>query len=218
MFVDRRDAGRQLAVKLSGFAGRVDVIVLALPRGGVPVAVEVARSLEVSMDVFLVRKLGVPGNRELAMGAIASGGIRVLNEDVISTLHIPDVAVEQVTAREEKELRRRERYLRGDGFSLDIDDHTVILIDDGMATGASMRAAVEALHTMRPTRVVVAVPTAPQEACDFFQRNHIDVFCVEKPVPFYGVGGSFQDFTQVNDEEVKNLLEEYRNIEGERDT
>ncbi|MFW6181749.1 MAG: phosphoribosyltransferase [Spirochaetota bacterium] len=214
MFKDRRDAGARLAVELSGFAGRVDVITLGLPRGGVPVAFEVARSLEVSLDVFLVRKLGVPGNPELAMGAVASGGIRVLNQEIVGALGIPEQAVEEATAREMEELRRREREFRGERPFPDVEGHTLLLIDDGLATGASMRAALKALETRGPARVVVAVPTAPHEVCDSFRREHVDVYCLENPVPFYGVGGSYENFEQQSDQEVKDLLEEYRRLSG----
>lgn len=217
MFKDRRNAGRQLAVELSGFAGRVDVIVLGLPRGGVPVAFEVANSLEVSLDVFLVRKLGVPGNPELAMGAVSSGGIRVLNEDIINSLGISGQAVEEATGREMDELRRRERSFRGDRTFPEVEGHTLILVDDGLATGASMRAAVKALETGDPKRIVVAVPTAPEDVCDSFRRDHVDVFSLENPVPFYGVGASYRNFEQTSEQEVKSLLEEYRRIESRRE-
>jgi predicted phosphoribosyltransferase len=209
MFRDRREAGKQLAVALSGFAGRVDVVVLGLPRGGVPVAFEVARSLDVFLEVFLVRKLGVPGNPELAMGAVASGGIRVLNQDIVGSLSIPEQAMEEATERETEELRRRERAFRGERPFPDVEGHILILVDDGLATGASMRAALRALGTRSPARTVVAVPTAPPDVCDSFRREQVDVYCLENPVPFYGVGGSYENFEQLSDQEVTRLLEEY---------
>ena len=186
-FQDRREAGRMLASRLSAYADRPDVVVLALPRGGVPVAYEVAKALHAPMDVFLVRKLGVPGHEEYAMGAMASGGVRVLNRDVVEALHIPNEVVEQVIAREQRELERREREYRGDRPFPDLRGKTVILVDDGLATGSTMLAAVMALRQKQPARIVVAVPVGSPETCDAF-RDHVDeIVCAITPDPLYGV-------------------------------
>jgi putative phosphoribosyl transferase len=207
-FLDRREAGRILASRLRQYAGRPDVLVLALPRGGVPVAFEVAQALGAPLDVFLVRKLGVPGYEEVAMGAIASGGVRVLNEDLIRQAGIPPSAVEAVTAREEEELRRRETAYRGSRPRVPIAGRTVILVDDGLATGASMKAAVAALRREGPARIVVAVPVAAAEACDEFRQDVEDVVCAATPEPFMAVGAWYEDFSQTTDTEVRRLLEE----------
>jgi predicted phosphoribosyltransferase len=183
------------------------VLVLALPRGGVPVAYEVARALDAPLDVFLVRKLGVPGHEELAMGAIASGGVRVLNEDVVHHLRIPDEAIEKVARREQQELERREREYRGDRPPPEVSGRTVILIDDGLATGSTMRAAVMALRQQRPARIIVAVPAAAESTCDEFRAEVDEVFCAITPEPFYAVGLWYEDFSQTTDEEVRDLLE-----------
>jgi predicted phosphoribosyltransferase len=217
MFSDRAEAGRKLAVALSGFAGRVDVLVLGLPRGGVVVAFEVARELDVDMDLFLVRKLGVPGNPELAMGAIASGGMRTLNEDVVQAYRIRQESIEQVTSKEKKELQRREKLYRGDRPFPDMEGHTILLIDDGLATGASMRAAVRALESRDPKKIVVAVPTGPAEVCDSFRSEGVETFCLETPEPFFGVGGSYRNFGQVTDQEVQKTMEENYNLEKKRE-
>jgi predicted phosphoribosyltransferase len=203
---DRREAGRYLAAKLADYAGRPDMLVLALPRGGVPVAYEVARALNVPLDVFLVRKLGVPGREELAMGAIASGGVRLLNEDVVRALRIPPDVIDQVTATERAELERREREYRGDRPAPDVRGKTVILIDDGLATGASMRVAVAALRQRHPARLVVAVPIAAPSTCDEFRNEVDEVICARTPDPFYAVGLWYEDFSQTTDEEVRDLL------------
>jgi putative phosphoribosyl transferase len=205
-FRDRAEAGRVLAGALASYAGRTDLIVLALPRGGVPVAFEVARALGAPLDVFLVRKLGLPGHEELAMGAIASGGIRLINEDVVRAYHVSDAQIESVSEAEERELSRRERSYR-DGRSLPpLHDRTVILVDDGLATGATMRAAVLALRQESPARIVVAVPVAAAETCEDFRSIVDDIVCAETPSPFYAVGLWYEDFAQTTDEEVHDLL------------
>lgn len=209
-FKDRRDAGRQLAHDLRSYAGRSDVLVLALPRGGVPVAYEVAQALGAPLDVFIVRKLGMPQYQELAIGAIASGGVRVLNEALIRTAGVSHVEIEAVTAAEERELSRRLRRYRGDRPLPDIAGRTVILIDDGLATGSTMQAAVTALRIERPAVIVVAVPTAPPETCDAFRNLVDEVVCAVTPEPFYGVGIWYQDFSQTTDEEVHELLDRAR--------
>ena len=208
LFTDRRDAGRTLAKQLSAYAGRPDVLVLALPRGGVPVAYEVARALDAPLDVFIVRKLGLPGHEELAIGAIASGGVRVLNEDIVRGLRIPDSVIDAVAQRELRELERRERAYRGDRPAPEAHGRTVILIDDGLATGASMRAAVAALRAQNPAEIIVAVPTAAPETCAALEPEVDKVVCATTPEPFYGVGRWYEDFSQTSDEEVRALLEE----------
>lgn len=208
LFKNRSHAGQRLAEELRHFAGRPNVLVLGLPRGGVPVAFEVAKALGAPLDVFLVRKLGVPGHEELAMGAIASGGTRVLNEDVTQALEIPDRVIDAVAAREQQELERRERLYRGDRPRPDFRGRTVILVDDGLATGASMRAAVEALRAQNPGRIVVAVPTAAPEICQSFEEVVDEIICTSTPQPFFGVGNWYEDFSQTSDEEVRDLLEE----------
>lgn len=207
-FQDRRDAGKRLALELARYANRSDVIVLALPRGGVPVAYEVARALHVPLDVFIVRKLGLPGREELAIGALASGGIRVLNHDVIRVLNVPDEVINLVAQREQQELQRREQLYRGERSMSEIANRTVILIDDGLATGASMRAAVAGVRTRHPDRIVIAVPTAAREVCDAFQFRVDEMVCLMTPEPFEGVGKWYADFRQISDQEVRNLLEE----------
>jgi putative phosphoribosyl transferase len=206
LFEDRHDAGRRLAVNLGQYAGRPDVIVLALPRGGVPVGYEVARALGVPLDVFLVRKLGVPGREELAMGALASGGVRVLNDDVVRELGIPQRWIDEVTADEAAELRRREAAYRDGRPAPDVRGKTVILVDDGLATGASMRAAVEALRQLGPARIVVAVPVAAAQTCKELRTEADEVVCAETPEPFYAVGSWYDDFSQTTDQEVRDLL------------
>jgi putative phosphoribosyl transferase len=205
-FHDRADAGRRLALELGSYADRDDVVVLALPRGGVPVAYEVAQALHAPLDVFLVRKLGLPGQEELAMGAIASGGVRVLNDEVVSMLRIPPAVIDQVTRAEHAELGRRERLYRGDRPPPDVRGKTVILIDDGLATGSTMRAAAEALRRLGPARIIVAVPTAAKETCDQFRDVVDDVVCVITPEPFHAVGLWYEDFGQTSDQEVRDLL------------
>jgi erythromycin esterase-like protein/predicted phosphoribosyltransferase len=206
LFRDRREAGRLLAAKLSAYANRSDLLVLALPRGGVPVAYEVARALGAPLDVFVVRKLGVPGYEELAMGAVATGGVRVLNHQLVHRLGIPNHLIDSVAAQEEEELARRERLYRGGRPPPDVRGRTVILVDDGLATGATMSAAIEALRQLKPARIVVAVPTASPETCDEMRAKVDDVICAITPEPFHAVGLWYQDFTQTTDEEVRNLL------------
>jgi predicted phosphoribosyltransferase len=184
------------------------VIVLALPRGGVPVAFEVARALHAPLDVFLVRKLGLPGHEEFAMGAIASGGVRVLNEDVVRALRIPENVIEAVSAAEQRELERRERLYRGDRPPPAVRGRTVILVDDGLATGSTMRAALTALRRQGAARIVVAVPIGAPETCAEFEREADDVICARTPEPFYAVGLWYGDFSQTTDEEVHDLLEQ----------
>jgi predicted phosphoribosyltransferase len=205
IFRDRTDAGRQLATHLQRYRGDPKVIVLALPRGGVPVAHEVARELGVPLDVFIVRKLGVPGHEEYAMGAIASGGIRVMNPDA-AVLRIPQDAIDAVAARERQELERRERLYRGSKPPLDLHGRIVILVDDGLATGSTMRAAAMAVREQRPERTVVAVPVAAAETCEDFRREVDEIVCLATPRPFYGVGAWYADFTQTSDAEVHALL------------
>jgi putative phosphoribosyl transferase len=205
-FRDRLEAGRLLADKLTAYAGRPDVLVLALPRGGVPVGYEVARALQAPLDVFLVRKLGVPGHEELAMGAVATGGVRVLNEDIVNALRIPDYAIDAVTAREQEELARRERAYRGDRPAPDARGRTVILVDDGLATGATMQAAIAALRRQQPARIVVAVPTASPETCDALRAMVDEVVCAITPEPFHAVGRWYEDFSPTTDDEVRELL------------
>ena len=205
-FRDRRDAGRVLADKLAAYANHPDVLVLALPRGGVPVAYEVARALGAPLDVFLVRKLGVPGQEELAMGAVATGGVRVLNDAIVAGLGIPDYVIEAVTAWQREELGRRERLYRDDRPPAEARDRTVILVDDGLATGATMHAAVAALRQQRPARIVVAVPIAAAETCQAFRAEADEVVCAMTPEPFYSVGLWYEDFSQTTDDEVRELL------------
>jgi predicted phosphoribosyltransferase len=205
-FRDRHDAGRHLAAKLRGYAGRADVIVLALPRGGVPVGWEVARALAAPLDVFVVRKLGVPGEEELAMGAVATGGVRVLNERLTTALGIPAYVIDAVTGWQQHELARRERLYRGDRPAPEVGGRTVILVDDGLATGSTMRAAVAALRVQNPARIVVAVPTAARETCNDLVAEVDEVVCTTTPEPFYAVGLWYEDFSQTTDEEVRELL------------
>jgi putative phosphoribosyl transferase len=208
-FHNRSDAGRQLASKLSAFAHRHDVVVLALPRGGVPVAFEVARALNAPLDIFLVRKLGVPGHPELAMGAIASGGVRVLSEDIIEQLGVPRTAVEQVAVRERLELERRDRLYRGDRPPPLLRDRTVILVDDGLATGATMEAAIVAVRQYQPARVIVAAPVGATETCRRLKALADDVMCASTPEPFQAVGLWYEQFDQTSDDEVIELLRRF---------
>ena len=205
-FRDRREAGRLLAAQLGAYAKRPDVLVLALPRGGVPVAAEVASALGAPLDVFVVRKLGVPGHEEYALGAIATGGVRVLNEEVVQALRIPDRVIDALAAREQEELARRERVYRGHRPPLDVRGRTVILVDDGLATGATMHAAIRALRQQQPARIVVAVPTASPETCAELKTEVDDIICATTPDPFYAVGLWYEDFSQTTDEEVRELL------------
>ena len=205
---DRRHAGRELARLLGPYAGRDDVVVLGLPRGGVPVAAEVAHALHAPLDVFVVRKLGVPGHRELAMGAIASGGVRVMNDEVLRRAAVSGTEVEQVVAEERAELRRREEAYRGDRSAVELSGRVVILVDDGLATGASMRAAVDAVRRHRPASIVVAVPVAPIEACRVLETVADEVVCDRTPSSFLAVGHHYRDFSETTDDEVRALLQE----------
>lgn len=206
-FRDRAEAGQRLAEGLDRYTGKPEVIVLALPRGGVPVGFEVARALGVPLDVYMVRKLGVPGQEELAMGAIASGGVRVLNEDVVRMLGITEDTVAASAAQEQEELVRREREYRGDRASVDFRGRTVILVDDGLATGSTMRAAVMAVREQGAEHIVVAVPVASPEVCDLFRAEADDVVCAATPEMFMAVGAWYEDFPQVSDAEVRELLD-----------
>jgi len=206
IFHDRHDAGRQLAARLDHYRGRDDLLVLALPRGGVPVGFEVAEALQAPLDVFLVRKLGVPGQEELAMGAIASGGIRVLNDSVVQLLGLREADIAAVERFERRELERREREYRSDRSPLDAAGKIVILVDDGLATGSSMRAAVKALRRMGPGRIVVAVPVGARETCDELAMEADETVCAREPEPFHAVGVWYENFAQTTDEEVRDLL------------
>jgi predicted phosphoribosyltransferase len=205
-FADRADAGRRLAERLGAYAGRGDVIVLGLPRGGVPVAAEVARSLPAPLDVCVVRKLGVPGDEELALGAIAAGGVLVLNDRVVSGLHLSDEAIAAVAAVERAELRRREQAYRGERPPADLAGRTVIVVDDGLATGATMRAAVRAVRMRAPARVVVAVPVAAPETCAALGPEVDEVVCALRPSDFRSVGGWYDDFAPTTDDEVRRCV------------
>src|SRR2546421_2180275 len=210
LFRDRREAGRALAELLAHYRGRKDVVVLALPRGGVPAGYEVATALGAPLDVFLVRKLGSPGHEEFAMGAIASGGVVVLNDDVVRGLGISPEAVERVAEKEGRELARRERAYRGDRPLPEVAGRVVILVDDGLATGSSMRAAIQALRKLRPARIVVAVPAAPDSTCRELAAEVDEVVCATTPSPFFAVGASYWDFSETTDEEVVELLRSAR--------
>jgi predicted phosphoribosyltransferase len=205
-FRDRREAGRRLASELAAYANHPDLRVLALPRGGVPVASEVARALGAPLDVFLVRKLGVPGREELAMGAVATGGVRVLNDDIVRGLRISPQVIDAVAAKEQDELVRRERLYRGDHPPIDVRGRTLILVDDGLATGATMLAAVRALRGQQPARIVVAVPIAAPESCEELRTEVDEIICAITPEPFHAVGFWYEDFSQTTDEEVRDLL------------
>jgi len=205
-FTDRHEAGTVLAAQLQQYAGRGDVVVLALPRGGVPVGYEVARALGAPLDVFVVRKLGLPGRPELAMGAIASGGVRVLNDEVLEAVAVPQSAIDAVTRAEQAELERRERAYRGGRPPVPIEGRVVILVDDGLATGSSMRAAVLAVRRLNPARVVVAVPVGAPDTCQQLRELADEVACVFTPEPFRAVGLWYADFSQTTDEEVRQLL------------
>src|SRR5213080_1396825 len=205
-FANRTEGGRLLAEKLEKYAGLDDVIVLGLPRGGVPVAYEVAKRLRAPLDVFIVRKLGVPGFEELAAGAIASGGVRVLNEDVMRAIPYADVAIQAVTAKETAEMQRREQTYREGRPSPELRDRIVILVDDGLATGATMRAAVKALRQSGAARVVVAVPVGPPDTCHELEEEADETICLSTPEFFQAVGQYYEDFSQTSDEDVRELL------------
>ena len=207
LFRDRIEAGRILGQRVRAAVQESDAVVLALPRGGVPVGFEVAQSLHADLDIFLVRKLGVPGHEELAMGAIASGGVRVLNDTLVQRLGLPSTLIETVAAKEQQELARREALYRQGRPPIPLNGRTAILVDDGLATGATMLAAARALGKQRPKRIVVAVPVAAPEACDEFQAHVDEVICAFTPRPFYAVGAWYEDFSQTSDAEVRDLLE-----------
>jgi Predicted phosphoribosyltransferases len=205
-FRDRTEAGRLLAARLTAYKNRPDVLVLALPRGGVPVAFEIARSLHVPLDVLIIRKLGVPGQEELAMGAIASGGILVINNDVVHTLALRAAVIDEVAAHEQREVERRERLYRGKRPAYHIHGHIVILVDDGIATGATMLAAIAAVRRQQPASVVIAVPVAASISCEEFVGKVDDLICISKPENLFAVGLWYDQFTQTTDEEVRDLL------------
>ncbi len=207
IYRNRIDAGKQLAARLREYAYRDDVLVLALPRGGVPVGFEVARALNVPLDIFLVRKLGVPGHEELAMGAISTGDVRVLNEDTVDYLRIPMRVIDAVSANELRELKRREHAYRGNRPEPDVQGRTVILVDDGLATGSTMRAVAAALRQQNPARIIVAVPVSAPQTCDEYRMGVDEIICAKTPEPFYGVGMWYEDFSQTTDQEVRELLE-----------
>ncbi len=211
LFADRTDGGRRLAQRLAKYARRPNLIVLALPRGGVPVAFEVAQALAAPLDVFVVRKLGVPGHEELAMGAIASGGVRVINEDVVRALNVSQAVIDASAAREQHELERREAEYRGDRPALDVRGRTIILVDDGLATGATMRAAVGALRKQQPEHLVVGVPVGAADSCREIGQDVDEIVCVETPEPFYSVGAWYRNFSQTSDDEVRRLLNQAMN-------
>lgn len=205
-FIDRSEAGRALAHELEQYRGQADLLVLALPRGGVPVAHEIAEHLNAPLDIFLVRKLGVPGHEELAMGAIASGGTRVMNQEVLDMIPISSDAIERVAAQEGAELERRQREYRGDRREPEIHDRVIILVDDGLATGATMKAAIKAVQLQEPRRLIVAVPVAAAETCEELRAEVDEVVCLFTPDPFRAVGLWYQNFDQTTDEEVVELL------------
>lgn len=205
-YADRQEAGKALARELQRYADREDVVVLGLPRGGVPVAYEVAQALHVPLDVFVVRKLGVPGHEELAMGAIASGGVRVLNEDVVRWYHLSDMTIEAVAQAEGAELVRRERAYRDGRAPEPLKGRVAIIVDDGLATGSSMRAAVQAARDLRPSRIIVAAPVGASETCRALEQIADDVVCAYTPDPFNAVGLWYEEFSQTTDEEVRRLL------------
>jgi putative phosphoribosyl transferase len=211
IFKNRYEAGKKLADALGNYFGRPDVVVLALPRGGVPVGFELAEALHAPLDVFLVRKLGVPGHEELAMGAIASNGVMVLNEGVINAYGISESQLEKVAEREREEIVRRAFLYRGDSPELDLKNKTVILVDDGFATGASMRAAATAVRQLQPSYILLAVPTAPPETCELLETIADEVLCLITPTPFAAVGYWYEDFSQTTDEEVRELLDRAKN-------
>lgn len=207
IFANRTQAGQELAWHLRNYSHRDDVVVLGAPRGGVPVAFEVATSLGVPLDVFVLRKLGVPGREELAFGAIASGGVRILDHETVEALGLTGSDIERVTRSEKRELERRELAYRGGRPPLDVNGRTVILVDDGIATGSSMRAAIRALRQMKPAAIVVATPVAPRSTCTRLEPEVDELICLEMPEPFYGVGQFYYDFSQVSDEQVTELLD-----------
>jgi putative phosphoribosyl transferase len=210
LFRDRTEAGRVLAHRLAAYANYPDGVVLALPRGGVPVAFEIAEALHLPLDIVVVRKLGVPGHEEFAMGAIASGGARILNQDLIRQLSLSDEIIEHIVAREQRELERRERTYRGQRPVLDVRDRIIIIVDDGLATGSSMRAAIAALRQKGPAKLIVAVPVGARITCSELEALADEVICLETPENFSAVGLWYRDFSQITDEEVIDLLERNR--------
>jgi predicted phosphoribosyltransferase len=216
VFADRREAGRELAKLIPPVAHGEDVVVLALPRGGVPVAYEIARALGATLDVFLVRKLGTPGHPELAMGAIASGGIKVLNDEVVQALRIRPEHIAAVARQEQAELERRDAAYRKGRTLPSLANRVVVLVDDGLATGSTMRAAVEAVKQQRPSRVIVAVPVGAPETCRTLRDTADEVICARMPEPFSAVGQWYRDFSQTTDEEVNVLLDEHRQLSTHR--
>ena len=213
-FANRREAGAELASRLRHYAGRNDVVILALPRGGVPVAFQIAEELDAPLDIFLVRKLGMPGHQEYAIGAIASGGVRVLSDEVIRLYRIPDSTIEAIAAEEQQELERREREYRKGAALISLRDRVVILVDDGLATGSTMRAAVRAVRQHHPARVVVAVPVGAAETCREFADITDETICARTPEPFSAVGLWYVDFSQTTDAEVQLLLREHASRRG----
>jgi predicted phosphoribosyltransferase len=205
-FRNRTEAGQWLAQRLDEYAGRDDVVILALPRGGVPIGYEIARRLRVPLDVFLVRKLGVPWHPELAMGALAGGGVRVLNEEVVRAYGIPPQVIDTVAAREQEELNRRAREYRGERPFPLLEGRTIILVDDGLATGSTMRAAIAAVRTQNPATIVVAVPVAAAQTCEDIRREAHRIVCLQTPEMFSAVGAWYDDFAQISDDEVRGLL------------
>jgi putative phosphoribosyl transferase len=212
LFHDRTEAGQVLADLLREYAGRKDVLILALPRGGVPVAFEVAQALDAPLDIFVVRKLGLPSNEELAMGALASGNIRVLNDEVVQSFGISERTIEAVAEKEQVELERRERLYRGDSDLPSIRGKTVLLVDDGVATGSTMRAAVAAIRGQHPAQIIVAVPVAPPSTCDTLRTEADQVVCVATPEPFYAVGQWYRVFDQTTDRQVRELYERSKHV------
>jgi predicted phosphoribosyltransferase len=206
LFENRSEAGRLLASRLQTFQNQPDTVVLALPRGGVPVAHEVARALNLPLDVFLVRKLGVPGHEELAMGAIASGGVRILNEDVIRQLNIPRRLIKAVTQEQQRELDRREKLYRGSRPALDLRGKTVIIIDDGLATGATMKASIASIRQQNPAKVIVAAPVAARETYESLRMEADELICAATADPFGAVGAWYQEFDETTDDEVRELI------------
>ena len=210
MFKDRKDAGKKLAEKIKERVSDGNLVILGLPRGGVPVAYQVARELQAPLDVFIVRKLGLPSHPELAMGAIATGGVRVLNDDVVNRMNISEGVIERVAEEEREKLQHREEIYRGARPRLELEGKTVVVVDDGLATGATMKAAVDALHQLGPGKIIVAVPTAPPRTCEEFDGRVDELLCLTTPSTFMGVGGSYRDFEQTSNQEVTELLEKAR--------
>lgn len=210
LFQNRIDAGQQLANRLQSYVDRPDVIVIALPRGGVPVAAEIANAIEAPLDVLVVRKLGVPGSEETAMGAIASGDFRYFNQDIVQTLNISPEVIDVVVSREQQELIRREKAYRDDLPPLDLRDRAVILVDDGLATGATIQVAIEAIKQQQPKELTVAVPVAESSICDWVGEAVDHIICAETPRPFYSVGLWYKEFSQTSDDEVRSLLHQVR--------